>query len=212
MKPDRGPCRPSGMTRRDFLAASGGVIGTSLMAAHAPALLAAAGAAAKAHEAGAAFLHLDAAEAAALAAVAARVVPSDDTPGAHEAGVIHFIDQAVGSFMSDSAGLLTEGRAGLDARAVEAHGQPFAALDAERQDALLRQIEETPFFGLVHYLTVAGMFALPIYGGNRGYAGWKLIGFDHRHGWAPPFGHYDAAVGASTLGHQAMTGGGHDHD
>jgi hypothetical protein len=108
--------------------------------------------------------------------------------------------------------LLTEGRAGLDARAVEAHGQPFAALGPAQQDALLREIEDTPFFGLAHYLTVAGMFALPTYGGNRGYAGWKLIGFDHRHGWAPPFGHYDAAVGGGVAAHQAATGGGHDHD
>jgi hypothetical protein len=22
--------------------------------------------------------------------------------------------------------------------------------------------------------------------------GWDLIGFDHRHAWAPPFGYYDA--------------------
>jgi gluconate 2-dehydrogenase gamma chain len=200
------------MTRRDFLAASGGVIGTSLMAAHAPALLAAAEAAAKAHEAGAAFLHLDAADAAGLEAVAARIVPSDDTPGAREAGVIHFIDQALGSFMADSAAFLSEGRMGLDARARDAHGQPFAALDPESQDALLREIEDTPFFDLLHYLTVAGMFALPTYGGNRAYTGWKLIGFDHRHGWAPPFGHYDAAAGGGGAVHQAATGGGHDHD
>lgn len=203
---------PAGITRRDFLAASGGVIGTSLMATHAPALLAAAEAAARAHEAGAAFLHLDAADASGLAAVAARIIPSDDTPGAHEVGVIHFIDQAVGSFMSAASGTLTEGRAGLDARAVAVHGQPFAALDAAHQDALLREIEATPFFDLVHYLTVAGMFALPTYGGNRGYAGWKLLGFHHRHGWAPPFGHYDAAVGGGAPAHQASAGAGHDHD
>jgi hypothetical protein len=27
--------------------------------------------------------------------------------------------------------------------------------------------------------------------------GWKLLGFDHRHVWAPPFGYYDAQAGGS---------------
>ncbi len=40
------------------------------------------------------------------------------------------------------------------------------------------------------------MFALPVYGGNKGYAGWKVLGFDHRHAWVPPFGHYDAPAPA----------------
>jgi hypothetical protein len=35
------------------------------------------------------------------------------------------------------------------------------------------------------------MFALPGYGGNRDAAGWKLIGFEDRHVFQPPFGHYD---------------------
>jgi hypothetical protein len=38
---------------------------------------------------------------------------------------------------------------------------------------------------------VLGLLALPSYGGNAGKAGWKLVGFDDRHVWEPPFGHYD---------------------
>jgi gluconate 2-dehydrogenase gamma chain len=198
------------MSRRDFLAASGGVIGTSLMAAHAPALLAAAEAAAKAHEAGAALLHLDAATGAGLEAMVARIIPSDETPGAREMGVIHFIDQAVGGFMQEEAASLREGMAALDARAMEAGGQPFAQLPETAQDALLGQVEDTPFFGLVHFLTIAGAFALPTYGGNRDHLGWRLIGFEHRHGWAPPFGHYDAEAAGQEAPAPARAGG-HDH-
>lgn len=179
--------------RRAFLRASGTAAGSAWLSLHFPGLVAIAKAAVAAREADAAFRHLEPAEAAALDAVAARIIPTDETPGAREAGVIHFIDQALGDFMAEAAGALRAGIEDLDARAaVEAQGTRFADLGPEAQDAILREVEDTPFFGLMHYLTVAGMFALPDYGGNRDYLGWQLLGFDHRHGWMPPFGHYDA--------------------
>jgi gluconate 2-dehydrogenase gamma chain len=36
------------------------------------------------------------------------------------------------------------------------------------------------------------MLSNPEYGGNFNKMGWKLIGFDDRFSWAPPFGWYDA--------------------
>lgn len=198
-------------SRRAFLRASGGALGGSLLALHLPAIAAAAEAAAAARESGAAFRHLSALEAAGLEAVAARIIPTDDTPGAREVGVIHFIDQSLGSFMREAAQELRNGLSELDASASAAGGKAFAELDHAVQDALLREIEETPFFGLMHYLTVAGMFSLPSYGGNRDHLGWKLLDFDHRHGWSPPFGHYDAAAGSAAAPSSTVTGG-HEHD
>lgn len=182
-------------SRRDFLRASRNVAGLSLLATQFPGLLAVAEAAAAAHAGGAPFLHLSPAEAAGLEAVAARIIPTDDTPGAREAGVIHFIDQALGTFMAESAGDLRAGLESLDALAAgTAEGGRFAALPPSAQDDLLHQVEATPFFELMIYLTVAGMFALPSYGGNRDYLGWTLLGFSSSHAWTPPFGHYDAAL------------------
>lgn len=180
-------------SRRSFLQASGSLAGGAWLALQFPGLAAAAEAAAQARDAGAAFRHLVVAEAAALEALAARIIPDGETPGAREAGVIHFIDQALGGFMAEAAGELRRGAGSLDELAAPA-GRPFADLEAAAQDAILRGIDTTPFFGLMQFLTVAGMFSLPSHGGNRGYAGWKLLGLEHRHGWAPPFGHYDAAV------------------
>ena len=52
------------------------------------------------HAAGEARLSfLSAAEAADVEAVAAQIIPTDDTPGAREAGVVYFIDRALGSFL-----------------------------------------------------------------------------------------------------------------
>lgn len=184
---------PRDPTRRSFLRASGGVVGGSWLALSLPGLLAVAQAAAAAREAGAAFLHLSPPEAAGLEAIAARIIPTDETPGAREAGVIHFIDQALGSFLADSAGELRAGLESLDALAASTvDGRRFAELEPGAQDTLMARIEQTPFFELMHYLTVAGMFSLPSHGGNRDYLGWQLLGLSHRHAWAPPFGFYDA--------------------
>lgn len=201
------------LSRRAFLRASGGAVGGGWLALQLPGLLALAEAATAAREAGASFLHLSPREAAGLEAIAARIIPTDETPGAREAGVIHFIDLSLGDFMADAGGELRAGLDALDALASSTSAsEPFAGLEPAAQDDLLRQIEETPFFGLMHFLTVAGMFALPSYGGNRDYLGWQLIGLSQRHAWAPPFGHYDAEVtGAPIPAPDTDVGGGHGH-
>jgi len=202
---------PQDPARRAFLRASGGAVGGSWLALQLPGLVALAEAAAVAHDAGAAFLHLSPLEAAGLDAIAARIIPTDETPGAREAGVIHFIDQALGDFMAEAAGELRAGLESLDALAMSAfEGERFSSLEPAAQDALLREIEETPFFGLMHFLTVAGMFALPSYGGNRDYIGWQLLGLSRQHAWLPPFGHYDAELMGVPLP-ETDAGGGHGH-
>jgi gluconate 2-dehydrogenase gamma chain len=67
------------------------------------------------------------------------------------------------------------------------HGRRFSELEPAQQEEVLRGLEEgtlalesTParlFFGLLWQNTREGFFADPIYGGNRGKVGWKLVGF-----------------------------------
>jgi len=69
-------------------------------------------------------------------------------------------------------------------------GRSFAALAPEQQDEVLTGLESgkieltlTPgfstraFFDLMLQNTMEGFFADPLYGGNRGMASWKMIGF-----------------------------------
>jgi len=67
----------------------------------------------------------------------------------------------------------------------------FSELGSDQQIALLKKIEKTDFFGLVRLHTVMGFFADAEYGGNFNQAGWKLIGFQDRFNFKPPFGFYD---------------------
>jgi gluconate 2-dehydrogenase gamma chain len=156
-----------------------------------------AGTAARAEDQGrasATFTTLNATEAEGLLAAATRILPEDDSgPGAVSGGVIHFIDRVLGSSRQEWLGLLREGLLELDAQAVSLyHSSRFSTLDSAQQDALLQAIEDTEFFVTLRTLTMAGMFALPEYGGNRNHAGFTLIGFGHQHVWQPPFGYYDA--------------------
>src|SRR5262245_23825389 len=67
------------------------------------------------------------------------------------------------------------------------HGRRFSELDPARQDEVLHGLEEGTlaletaparlFFGLLWQNTREGFFADPVYGGNRGKVGWKLVGF-----------------------------------
>ena len=126
--------------------------------------------------------------------MAARIIPDDDSPGAREAGVVYFMDTALGSIFAGQSAGIAAGLADLNAKVVAMDGgaMRFAGLDSDGQIDLLRREESSPFFGGVRFMTLCGFLAMPSYGGNRNHVGWDLIGFDHRHAWQPPFGYYDA--------------------
>ena len=67
------------------------------------------------------------------------------------------------------------------------HDKPFDQLSAARQEEVLKALEQNEvelpslssklFFDLLWRNTEEGYFADPMYGGNRGKVGWKLLGF-----------------------------------
>jgi gluconate 2-dehydrogenase gamma chain len=136
---------------------------------------------------------LSAAEAADVEAVAEQIIPTDDSPGAREAGVIYFIDRALATFLAQLAGDYRAQLAAFQTGYREQHptAASFAALTSEQQIEYLKGVDQTPFFGTTRLLTLLGMFSLPAYGGNRDGAGWKLLGFEDAHVFLPPFGYYD---------------------
>ncbi len=106
-----------------------------------------------------------------IEALTSAIIPSEDGPGAREAGVVYFIDRALATFDADK---FEEYRAALAA------------------SGDIAAIEKTPFFETLRTHTLMGFLGSPSYGGNRGHVGWKHIGMDHRMAWLPPFGYYDA--------------------
>lgn len=196
-------------SRRDFLKSSGSVVGASWLGINMPLILSASQTAAKNKEAGASFKNISTEESVELSALADQIIPPDETPGASEIGVVYFIDVAFGGFMSNRAPMFRSGLKELQQKVQTAYPDidRFSELSLEQQTEILKSAEDTPLFGMLHFLTLCGMFCLPGYAGNRENAGWNLIGFDHRHAWQPPFGYYDAAVHSQI----ATEGDSHEH-
>jgi len=122
-------------------------------------------------------------------------MPSTDTPGATEAGVIYFIDRALGAEMQGMQKSLQTGLGSLNARVASKQSDidRFAGLSDDAQDELLTTIEGDGFFDSMWMLTMTGFFAMSSYGGNKNNVAWDLIDFKGDHGaWEYPFGHYDA--------------------
>jgi gluconate 2-dehydrogenase gamma chain len=200
-------------SRRQFLKQGGAALGSGWLAANWPAVLEAAGHAATAHAEHRSFTTLQPDEAADFEAIAARILPATQTPGARELGVIHFIDQALGGFMAGAENMLRPALAELNATVVSRHGtERFHQIDADAQDAMLREIENDSLFQTLRVMTLMGAFSLPTHGGNRDHLGWALLGFDHRHAWRPPFGHYDAPHHQRTASAASATRIGGHHD
>ncbi len=177
------------------MAASGALAGTGLVRAGAAGILAIAGAACTARDEGAPFEHLDQAEAREFEAIAARILPTTDTPGAREAGVIWFIDRSFGSLFESQLGFARQGLVTFQAPIARRYpgAGAFSDLDPSDQDTYLAGQENTGFFQLLRVMTLAGFLGMTAYGGNRDHVGWQLLGIaDGPHGWQPPFGYYDA--------------------
>jgi gluconate 2-dehydrogenase gamma chain len=136
---------------------------------------------------------LNAEEAKEIEAIASQIIPSDGSPGAREAGVIYFIDRALATFDQDKRALYTRGLDETQSKRAELFpgSKSIAALRADEQIRLLHDIEKTEFFEQVRTHCILGFFGNPSYGGNRDQVGWKLIGFEDRFQFEPPFGYYD---------------------
>ena len=128
-----------------------------------------------------------------IEALMSQIIPTDDSPGAREAGVIYFIDRALATFDSDKRALYTDGLKQAESTRKELFpsSQSIATLRPDEQIRLIQAIEKTDFFDLLRMHTILGFFGNPSYGGNRGLVGWKLIGFEDRFQFEPPFGYYD---------------------
>jgi hypothetical protein len=135
---------------------------------------------------------LTAAQANDFGAVADRILPPDDAPGAREAGVVFFADRMLAGFGAPQKGEFDNALMDVNAAARTLVGTAsFAALAPKQQDDVLTSVEKTDGFALLRTITLAGYFSHPRRGGNRDSAGWKAIGFEDRMSWTPPFGYYD---------------------
>jgi len=205
------------LSRRNFLTRAGGAVSAVWLSAHWPAIVAAAE---HAHQAAKSaspekFQFFSPEQAVEIDAITARIIPSDETPGAREAGVVYFIDRALTTFAVDDQKTYREGLPNLQGHVRELFPavEKFSAATPEQQDQILKSFDQqatagkaikpaqrnfrrspgATFFETVRVHTVVGFLIDPESGrgGNRDGVGWKLIGRDREHIFQPPFGYYD---------------------
>ena len=197
------------LSRRHFLLQAGSGLSAVWLSTNWPSILAAA---TYAHEAAQSssppkFQFFSPEQATEIDAISARIIPSDSTPGAREAGVLYFIDRALVTFAIDDQKTYKEGLPALQSRVRELFTgvDKFSSASAEQQDEILRSIDDhsssrqpfppvgahASFFETVRLHTIVGFLVDPESGGNRNAAGWKVIGRDPAHIFQPPFGYYD---------------------
>src|SRR5437763_721617 len=129
-----------------------------------------------------AFFNSD--DTATIAAFTERLMPgAPGKPGARDAGVLNYIDLALAGAYADQQDFYRRGLASLDAYCRSTHNATFVKLDAARQDTVIKAIEDnkatgftwpsaSAFFNRLRTHTMEGMFADPVYGGNKDFAGW----------------------------------------
>ncbi len=108
-----------------------------------------------------------------LAAVAERIIPRTDTPGAIDVGVPAFIDLMYREYLTlPDRGVIAAGLADVEKRSQSAHGKAFAKLAAAQQDSLLTtlaresQKRQRTFFHQMRELTVLGYYTSEEVGKN----------------------------------------------
>jgi hypothetical protein len=100
-------------------------------------------------------------------------------------------DSIYADFLEGDLAALAEFQSGISTAFPGA--ELFSDLDESDQDAYLTTHHNTEFFETLRFKTLAGVFAMASYGGNRDGIGWKLLGMDGPpHAWSYPFGYYDA--------------------
>ena len=188
-------------SRRDFVATVGSIGAVWLLADAAERGDAIAHAAHQVAQAQPALQFFSREQAAEIEAFASRIIPTDDTPGAREVGVVYFIDRGLATWAKDQAPAFNEGLTRLSqAVGGKFRGQTrLSALTPAQQDEVLKSIQETPFFGQMRFATLAGMFSLPTYGGNLDFAGWKLMGQENAMEFRAPFSWYDQPANRRAL-------------
>src|SRR5271157_4029053 len=178
---------PNRAARRDFLLQVAGVAGAAWISPQWPAIVSAAQHAHQAANSNTphAFEVLTPEQARQVEAIASQIIPTDELPGAREAGVVYFIDRALKTFASDAWPTYEKGLTALNESASEKYPgvKSFADATAEQQEKLLADLSEQQkpqdgasrrrsqpdskdFFQTIRQHTLFGFLVDPEGGGN----------------------------------------------
>jgi len=134
------------------------------------------------------WLFLTQDEARLVIVMSSRIIPSDDAPGAVEAGVVHFIDQQLVTYYRRWSIVYREGLKGVQNISKALYSKSFEALNPEQMDIIFEKIESetvapelnpgrivTRFFNLFVDHCMQGFYGDPRHGGNQDWVSYQML-------------------------------------
>jgi hypothetical protein len=183
------------LTRREAIRRTAVMLGVAVT----PSLLSGVLEAQTAAGGGASPRFLDARQFSTTGAIAERIIPKTDTPGARDVGVPAFLDLMYGKYLTvEEQRVFAAGLADVEAQSRAMRSRGFAELSTADQDALLMRIaaaaqqREKTFFHLIKDLTLLGYFTS------------EQIGKHVLH-YDPIPGRYDGCIPLSEVGSVSWT-------
>lgn len=152
----------SGINRREAIKRAGLALGAAISASTLAGV-----AHAQAGRSGASWkpANLNRRQAATAGAIAERILPKTDTPGALDVGVPEYMDVMYGDYLTkEEKSNFGKGLNDINKRARKAHKKHFADLSDAQQDVLIRELakdndkETRAFYRKVRELTLVGYF------------------------------------------------------
>jgi hypothetical protein len=115
------------------------------------------------------------------------IIPADESPGAHEAGVSEFIDFMAASGEKELRESMREGLRWLDSETMRQHGKVFAELSSDQQNRWLTKIsvarsaapeqhQAHRFFRVIRRYTVMGYYTSRVGLKELDYPGLRVYG------------------------------------
>lgn len=129
-----------------------------------------------------------------LDALVEQIIPTDDWPGARDAGVANYIDKQLSGPLSRYREEYRQGLKAVQLTAKTMYNLKFEELNWDIQTQFLEQMEagllegehwtsgfQQRFFNLLLEHTMQGFYGSPRHGGNKNYVSYKMIQLDYPH-------------------------------
>ncbi len=131
-------------------------------------------------------------EALCLTHLCERIIPTDQDPGAVEAGVVNFIDKQCATRFPAERGLFAQGVKALEAFSQDLMRMPFEHLSPYEQIAIMEAMErgdmpvsywdgvdQKEFMSKLVTRVMQGFYGSPRHGGNKDYVSYKMLKLDY---------------------------------
>ena len=140
-------------------------------------------------------------EATLVDAIVEQIIPTDEWPGAKDAGVTNYIDIQLVGPLNRHQQEYRIGLAAIEASCTKLYQKNFEKLSWENQTDFLMKMEsgklsglqkeegntdkiwvegaDRAFFNLVRGNTMQGFYGSPRHGGNKNYVSYKMVGLDY---------------------------------